>query len=231
MHLENFDSKNLSDQKLQVLHDHYKDTFSLQREYLKFRDRLFIYVLTVVAIMVVFMIIPTESSSVLANIAKEKLGSEFTFNQNAINTVIWFVTLCLVLRYYQINIVVEKQYQYLHKIEPILNQLADVGQSIFHREGLEYLNKFKFFSTVVFYLYTLIFPAMLLTVTGYKAFLEIMAKPHLDLILFIDLILCGLIYSITIIYTFSLHRKIKVEANKGLHPSNDIELGVTSDNQ
>lgn len=197
--------------KMQILHDHYKDTFSLQREYLKLRERLFIYVLLTVAIMVILSIIPGHTSSeALTKIAEDKLGTKIVINQDAIDGVLWFVLLSFVVRYFQANNTVERNYDYIHKIEPELNRLFNEGAStpnlsLFQREGQEYLNNYKNFSNVVFYLYTVIFPVILLSVTGYKIYLQLMAKSQFDIVLYYDIVICGLIYVVVIQYSITLH--------------------------
>jgi hypothetical protein len=196
--------------KFQTLHDHYKDTFALQREYMKFRDRLFVYTLLVFAAMFILNIVPVDPSKAVSDIVKEQLKVTLSINRDAIHTMLWFVLLCLVVRYFQTNIVVERQYDYIHKVEDELNSSYDIQGDMFTREGKSYLNNFQSFSTLAGYLYILVFPMLLITVTSYKIYTEVMAKTSFDLTLVLDIVFWLLILVYTAVYSISLHfKKIK----------------------
>jgi hypothetical protein len=198
------------DVKFQTLHDHYKDTFALQREYLKLRDRLFVYTLLVFGAMFILTIIPVDPSKAVSDIVKEQLKVTLSINRDAIHTLLWFVLLCLVVRYFQINIVVERQYHYIHKVEGELNSYYDPLGDMFTREGKSYLNNFKLFRSLAGYLYILVFPLLLVIITSYKIFTELMTKTFFDLTLVLDIIFCVLIFVYTVVYSFSMHfKKIK----------------------
>lgn len=198
------------DVKFQTLHDHYKDTFALQREYLKLRDRLFVYTLLVFGAMFILTIIPVDPSKAVSDIVKEQLKVTLSINRDAIHTMLWFVLLCLVVRYFQINIVVERQYNYIHKVEGELNSCYDPLGDMFTREGKSYLNNFKLFSSLAGYLYILVFPLLLVIITSYKIFTELMTKTFFDLTLVLDIVFCVLIFVYTVVYSFSIHfKKIK----------------------
>lgn len=81
--------------------------------------------------------------------------------------MLWFVLLCLVVRYFQTNIVVGRQYDYIHKVEDKLNAFYDIQGEMFTREGKSYLGKFQLFSTLSGYLYIIVFPVLLVIVTSY----------------------------------------------------------------
>lgn len=198
------------DVKFQTLHDHYKDTFALQREYLKFRDRLFVYTLLVFAAMFILTIVPVDPSKAVSDIVKEQLKVTLSINRDAIHTMLWFVLLCLVVRYFQTNIVVERQYDYIHKVEDELNSSYDLQGDMFTREGKSYLNNFQSFSTLAGYLYILVFPVLLIIVSSYKIYTEVMTKTSFDLTLVLDIVFWLLIFVYTAVYSISLHfKKIK----------------------
>ncbi|MFI8708485.1 hypothetical protein ACIGHG_15720 [Bacillus sp. NPDC077411] len=196
--------------KFQILHDHYKDTFALQREYLKLRDRLFIYTLLVFAAMFILIIVPVDPSKAVSDIVKEQLKVKLSINSDAIHTMLWFGLLCLVVRYFQTNIVVERQYDYIHEVEEELNSSYDPEGNMFTREGKSYLNNFQSFSTLAGYLYILVFPMLLIIVTSYKLYTEVMGKASFDVTLILDAVFWVLIFVYTIVYSISLHfKKIK----------------------
>lgn len=199
-----------TESKFQILHDHYKDTFALQREYLKLRDRLFVYTLLVFAAMFILTIVPVDPSKAVSDIVKEQLKVTLSMNRDAVYSMLWFALLCLVVRYFQTNIVVERQYDYIHKVEDELNSSYDPQGDIFTREGKSYLNNFSSFSTLSGYLYILVFPVLLIIVTSYKIYTEVMEKSSFDLSLVLNIIFWLLTFVYTVVYTISLHfKKIK----------------------
>ena len=92
------------DKKLEVLNDHYKDTFSHIRSYLKQRDRFFAYLLLVLVIMFLQVVSPGESDAVISKLIAEKAGKSVVINTAFIRGMLWFVLLSLVIRYYQITV-------------------------------------------------------------------------------------------------------------------------------
>lgn len=198
------------DVKFQTLHDHYKDTFALQREYLKLRDRLFVYTLLVFAAMFILSIVPVDPSKAVSDFIKEQLKVTLSLNRDASHTMLWFILLCLVVRYFQTNIVVERQYNYIHKVEDELNSYYNLQSEMFTREGRSYINNFPLFSSLAGYLYILVFPLLLMIITSYKIFTEVITKPFFDLTLVLDIVFYNLILVYTLIYSLSLHfKKIK----------------------
>lgn len=192
--------------KFQILHDHYKDTFTLQREYLKFRDRLFIYTLLVFATMFILTIVPMDPSKVVSDIVQEQFKVNLRINADTIHTMLWFILLCLVVRYFQTNIVVERQYDYIHKVEDELNAFYDIQGEMFTREGKSYLGNFQLFSTLSGYLYIFVFPVLLVIVTSYKIYIEYMMLSF-DLTFFLDVVFALLIIVYTVVYFISMHSK------------------------
>ena len=55
------------EKKIDILNDHYKDTFSHLVGYRKQRDRLLLYLLGVVVIMLVYEIFPQQTASAVYN--------------------------------------------------------------------------------------------------------------------------------------------------------------------
>lgn len=193
------------DTKFQILHEHYKDTFALQREYLKFRDRLFVYTLLVFVAMFILAIVPVDLSQAVSDIVKEKFKVTLNIERDAINTMLWFALLCLVVRYFQTNIVVERQYNYIHKVEEELNSSYNPQGDMFTREGKAYLNNFQVFSSLAGYLYILIFPGLLITVTSYQLYTEIKGTASIDVSLVLDTVFWLLILVYTLVYSISIH--------------------------
>jgi hypothetical protein len=103
---------------LEVLHDHYKESFSYIRERERERDRLFLILIALFALLALQIQYPINFRGALSSITF--LGIELDAGSlplPAFLTATWVVTLAITLRYCQASINVERQYEYLHKLE------------------------------------------------------------------------------------------------------------------
>jgi len=150
------------DTKLNVLHDHYKDSFKYIRDYILIRDRLLLCILAVLAILSVQIFAPNETKGVLNDIITDKIGTERAINASVIGTALWFGLLCLIVKYFQTVIHIERQYSYLHKLEERMS--AILKEELYTREGKSYSEKYSKFSEWTHFLYTVLFPIVLICI-------------------------------------------------------------------
>lgn len=167
----------IEDTKFQVLYDHYKDTFSNIRNYLKLRDRLFFSILVVVVFMLFQIFSPKEAGATISQLISSKLGLEGSTNITFVGSVIWFALLGLVVRYFQTVGLIERQYKYIHKVEEEIS--SGYGEKeIFTREGKSYLADYPLFSKWTWGLYTIAFPILLLVIVSIKLAVEVSQADH-----------------------------------------------------
>lgn len=132
------------DPRVQVLMDHYKDTFSILLGHWKVRNRLFIYALLVMALIALDSVSPGSMSS-LANGYLEKTfhgdksqewaGLDFA----VIDLMARFLLLALVVHYYQRSIAIDRQYTYVDHLE---RQICEfMGGEYVTREGKAYFSR------------------------------------------------------------------------------------------
>jgi hypothetical protein len=115
------------DVKFQVLYDHYKDTFSHIREYLKLRDWLFVFILAVLTLMAFQVLSPRESGEAISQFIAKKLELNKSIDVSSVESVIWFSLLSLILRYFQVTALVERQHTYIHSIEEQISKICNEG--------------------------------------------------------------------------------------------------------
>jgi len=132
----------MQEEKLSLLHDHYQETFAWIQDYLKLRDRLFAYVLVIITLMLFQMHSPAESGGAISELITKKLELKTPIDVAFLSSVLWFALLSLVVRYYQTVVHIERQYDYIHKIEAQLSPEYD-GKA-FTREGKSYLKNYPF---------------------------------------------------------------------------------------
>jgi len=191
------------DTKLQVLHDHYKDSFTNIKDHLKLRDRLFLLILTLVVLMLFQIFSPKESGEVISHFIATKLGLKNPINISFIGSIIWFSMLALVTRYYQTVANLERQYEYIHKLE---EQIApNYYNKVFTREGMFYLVNYPLFLKWTWILYTIIFPVLLLIVVFVKIIGELSHAESVSLLLWINIAIFLCILLSTLFYLRLVH--------------------------
>lgn len=160
----------MNEEKLKLLHEHYKDTFAHTQTALRQRDRLFLYLLMIITIMLVQHVAPTETVGALNEVIKEKLGLTKAVDITVIGSVVWFLVLGISIRYFQAVVYIERMYDYLHALEDQI--AAEFTSPAFTREGKFYSTDYPWFSRWVGTLYTIILPALFVIVVGVKIYGE-----------------------------------------------------------
>jgi hypothetical protein len=121
--------------------DHYKDSFAILLGHWKARNRLFVYVLLLIAI--IGGLSPSSLSDLVngylkkAYMEKDQVWRPLDFA--VIGLLARFLLLCLVIQYYQRSILVDRQYKYIHHIEEQLCKFT--GGDYITREGRAYFSR------------------------------------------------------------------------------------------
>lgn len=166
-----------------LLLDHHKDTFQHILYHWRARNRLFIYVLVLLA----GMSLDTYSPDSIAQLVNGYIARLLNAPQNAaplfdfkvVGCVTWFLLLSLVISYYQRSISVDRQYRYIDQLEQQI--CAEMGGEFITRESKSYYSKtgaYKpdetllqpWFIRMVGPLYTHFFPLMLVAFVCYKLY-------------------------------------------------------------
>ena len=196
-----------SNTELQVLHEHYKDSFQNVRQDIRARGRTFIFIL-ILNCFHFFQFENTRGDRIIMGLLKNQTSLEISVNQYTLEALIWFILFAAVVRYYQLNIYINRQYKYLHKLEEQFTKM--VKQKFIFREGLHYLNDYPKFSSWLHILYAWTFP-ILVPVVGLAAILDngvCVLKNWNGPQIFIVIFYLAIV-AFTGIYLYSLHRPSK----------------------
>lgn len=179
-------------QRAQLLHDHHKDTFQHILYYSKVRNRLFLIILVLLALLVLDLYSAGEpGGSKLAALVnayiKTKLETgddpavEFDFA--VIGSAAWLVLLALVIPYYKQSIHIDRQYRYIEDVEKrICKAVGDdrfitrEGKGYESRTGIPVANETPrrpSYLRAVGPLYTYAFPSMLTLIVVWKLSVEV----------------------------------------------------------
>lgn len=151
-----------TDKQLEVLHDHYKETFARLREVEQNRDRLFLWVILLFALLSLEIGYPAAVGGSLGKLSIA--GGELNL-QNlplpALLTATWVFTLDIALRYCRATVWINRQYPYLHMLEDNISPEVG-GNDLYRREGEVYLREYPLLLDVTWIAYGFLFPIIVI---------------------------------------------------------------------
>jgi hypothetical protein len=169
------------EKRAELLLDHHKDTFQIILYHWKARNRLFIFILILLALNALDFYSPNSISQWVNALITQNLGKEVpVLDFEIVGTVMLFLLLTLVIEYYKRSINVDRQYRYLISVEEnICDAMGDdyitrEGKSYFSRTGVpeagDKKNKRPIYLRYVGPLYIYFFPVILILFGGYKIY-------------------------------------------------------------
>lgn len=181
--------------KTNILYDHYKDTFLLQKDNEKSRNKLFIALCICILILMLMIIYPNNIYENIQELFIAKLGISINFELKVLEAFNWFIISYLTIRYYQINANIEKNYKYIHHIE---NELEKKHKLPIYREGRNYLDQYPMFLEFSYTFYKYVFPILFSLCIITKVIINIINKLSLPfLIISILATICLIIINIS----------------------------------
>ena len=197
----------LDDTKLKILSEHYNHTFDFLQSHLKSRDRLFMGVLLILIVMLFQIYTPKEASGLISQFISNKLELKTPINFLYVQSIIWFVLLAMVIKYFQSVVFIERQYSYIHSLENILSK--QYGDRAFTREGTSYLSDYPVFLNWASFLYTILFPVILAIVILSKIISEYNEYGRGEVLIWFNGLVFVLIGISIVLYLYVIHFKKK----------------------
>ncbi len=197
--------------KLNILYDHYKDTFSIQKENEKSRNKLFLVLCICILILMLMIIYPNNIYENLQEFFSDNLGINIKFELKVLELFNWFIISYLTIRYYQINANIEKNYKYIHDIEDMLEKKHKL---LIYREGKNYLEQYPMFLTFSYIFYKYVFPVLFSVCIIIKVIFNIINKLSFPFLI-ISIIVSIFLIIINISY-FTFNYKLRKGGNKNV---------------
>lgn len=150
------------DVTLEVLHDHYKETFAVIRGREKQRDWLFLLVVGLIGLLFLFALFPVEITDSIDKLELSVGGAKVELSRLPLAipaSVAWSVLFVLALRYCQTAVTIERQYRYLHAIEDEVASVYDGDKGVYRREGHAYKLGRPLLTHWAWIFYTIVSPA------------------------------------------------------------------------
>lgn len=112
--------------KIELLYDHYKETFAIIKGSLGQRNRFFVLVFLVITLQFLFATSSESISFLIITAIQAKYKIDISGQMSIIQSLLWLVLLYLTMRYYQVNVYVERQYNYIHSLEQDIENRVQV---------------------------------------------------------------------------------------------------------
>jgi hypothetical protein len=191
---------------IEILYDHYKDTYENIKQRERRRSKLFIINGVILFLLLLFGIEPTASVSIIVSTIKQRFGADLADIFPVVVSALWLLLLYTTMNYYQVCIHIERQYKYLHEIEALL---ADMLTQKFSREGKSYKKDYPLLIKIIYILYKGFFPTIYMLCISTRIGMEITLG---DCYLVFDLIISIATTAIIFLYFLS---SIKIKTKKG----------------
>lgn len=189
---------------VEILYDHYRETFSLSKAAQERRNKSFIYLCILEAL--AFFIVIDPENMFKAMKSYEKLAGIVCLGHDIIQTLLWIMIAYILIRYVQDMIYVERQYNYLDKME---KRLSDkIEENIFRREGENYLKEYPKVLNLIDLFYKMLMPVLFLIINIFHIVMEWQYSGKNILSAVCDTVLFLAIFIITWFYFFWIHSKI-----------------------
>lgn len=187
--------------KLELLYDHYKETFSIIKEDVNNRNRFFVILFIVMSLQFLFAISPESITSLIINVIISTYNVDISGQMVIIQCFLWFILLYFTIRYYQTTVNIEKSYNYIHSLE---DEISSIILGRFDREGKNYLSDYPKIKDLIDILYKWFFPIIYCIVICVRIISEYkIAKSRLPLVLDISTFIACFV--LTICYLKFLH--------------------------
>ncbi len=152
----------MNESQVSLIYDHYKDTFFHIRDRERQRDRLFFFVIALLG----FLVLQERYSLFLSQFVSEIeiVGIKINLNQVPLPAVLstsWTFLSVLFLRYFQVTVHIDKQYEFLHSLENILSESLDYNKAFCRESSGYFTQKTEGFRNIVWFFYTVIFPLII----------------------------------------------------------------------
>lgn len=183
-----------------LIYNLYTDTFNLHQENIKNRNKCFIELCISIAFLFFFTYDSNLTIAIINAMINKYLNANISFQFYVIQSLTWVITLYFTMRYYQLNVGIERMYARLDNLE---KQLSENGKLDFGREGKDYATNYPLVLDLVDIFYKWIFIFVYLIIMFTKIFSESYRQPTFifDCIMFSGCVL------LTFLYFWFLHGK------------------------
>ena len=147
---------------LDVLYDHYKETFNLSKEAQSRRNKSFLVLCILEAFSFLVLIRPEKAFELILDGINAELDMTLQVSNTIVQTMLWLLITYVMIRYIQDMLYVERQYIYLDKLEKVISN--NMAINIFTREGDHYLHNYPMVLNFIDLFYKMLMPIFFLII-------------------------------------------------------------------
>lgn len=191
---------------IDVLYDHYKETFSLNKEAQVRRNKSFILLCILEAVSFLLLIRPEKTFELILEGINNELGVTLELSNTIMQMLLWILIAYIMIRYIQDVLYVERQYIYLGKLEEKISSIT--GGNIFMRESNNYQEQYPIVLNLIDLFYKMLMPVLFMGINIIRIQKEWLLLTEITIALICDTIIFVAIFIITWFYFFEIHSKI-----------------------
>lgn len=192
--------------KLELYYDYYKETCSLSKEAQSRRNRNYVILCVLEAILFLFSIKPETTLEILSTGVNAQFNAALVIGKGILQTLLWILIAYVMIRYCQDTLYIERQYVCIDGIEKTISKLME--NSPFNREGEGYLKNYPMVLNFIDLFYKMFSPILFLIINTVHIFSEWKSVDVLTLALICDTAIFVEILIVTWFYFFEVHSKM-----------------------
>lgn len=209
---------------LDVLYDHYKETFNLSKEAQSRRNKSFLVLCILEAFSFLVLIRPEKAFELILDGINAELDMTLQVSNTIVQTMLWLLITYVMIRYIQDMLYVERQYVYLNKLEKAISNSMTIN--IFSREGDNYVHNYPMVLNIIDLFYKMLMPIFFLIINVVRIYEEWLIENDITIALVCDTVLCIVISIIIWFYFFEIHSKITDFCKKHIPFVAEIACGL-----
>ena len=191
---------------LEILYDHYKETFSLSKEAQSRRNKSFVVLCILEAFSFLLLIRPEKAFELILEGINKELDMTLQLSNTIIQTLLWLLIVYIMIRYIQDMLYIERQYIYLDSLEKEISNLGSVN--IFAREGANYQKDYPMVLNFIDLFYKMLMPIFFALINVVRIYKEWVLSDKITIAIICDTVLFLSIFIIDWFYFFEIHAKI-----------------------
>lgn len=193
-------------EKIDILYDHYKETFMLSKEAQNRRNKSFVFLCILEAVSFLILIRPEKTFKLITGSINQELNTALQLSNTIIQTLLWILILYVMIRYIQDMLYIERQYVYLDNMEKEISNLCSLN--IFSREGDNYQKDYPMVLNFIDLFYKMLMPILFTLINIVRIYQEWVMVDKINIAIICDTILFISMFVITWFYFFEIHDKI-----------------------
>lgn len=211
-------------EKIDVLYDHYKETYALSKEAQVRRNKSFLLLCILEAFSFFVLLRPEKAFKLILDGINQELNTTLQLSNTIIQTLLWLFIVYVLIRYVQDVLYIERQYTYLNKIEKEISSV--MSTNIFTREGDNYQHNFPMVLNFIEIFYKMLMPILFTVINVIRIYKEWIIFHNITIALICDTVLFWAIFMITWFYFFEVHSKITAFCKKHIPFIDKIASGL-----